>query len=197
MSPIAATPDSDTRPTVELIAAENNKPKVDESAFRLEDFALAAIADQLPPANQHPPELALVCDRFTRLTQHHTTWHEAFTQSRSAPPHPSDVPLLQLALNFSLSPLEQLTLALTAAVEENVHVGRALARIQAPIGGSRPTLSLLTAALSPISTSASPLAQLVNGNAIATGLLTLSETAAPLPEQVVSVPRHIHFALAQ
>ena len=49
MSPIAATPDSDTRPTVELIAAENNKPKVDESAFRLEDFALAAIAAQLAP----------------------------------------------------------------------------------------------------------------------------------------------------
>ena len=113
------------------IAAPNtvNQPPTAASAFRLEDFALAAIAAQLAPATPsqpQPPELTFLCDRLAALTQHHPTWHAAYHHALSNPPHPADAPLSQLSYTFSLTPIEQLTIALAAAVEENVHIGRAV-----------------------------------------------------------------------
>lgn len=196
MSPITSPSKSAHSAHTDISAVDTLHTSVDTP--RLEDFALAAIAAQLPPSllSTNPSaELSFLSDRFRQVTQHHPTWTDALTHHLNAP-HPGDRPLLQLTHTFPLTTLEILTISVTAALEENVHIGRALAHIQAPIGGSRPTLSLLAAALQPLAVKPSPISELVNGTAISSGLLTLSDTSTPLPEQTLSVPRHIHFALS-
>jgi len=53
-------------------------------------------------------------------------------------PSPADLPLLQLAETLELSHAELLSIALVLAVESEVMAGRAVAQVQAPLGGSRP-----------------------------------------------------------
>ncbi|MBE9064934.1 ATP-binding protein [cf. Phormidesmis sp. LEGE 11477] len=159
---------------------------------RLKDFALAAIADQLP-ADNHEPELVFLRSHLTRVTTDTLPWTEALQQSLSRP-HPADILLLRLARTFPLTFVELLTIALAAAVEEDVQVGRAIARVQSPLGGSRPTLSLLSTSFQPL-TKAPPISVVFNGSALACSLLRLGNTAAPLPEQTVSIPIHLYFAL--
>ncbi len=164
---------------------------------RLKDFALAAIAAQLPPAINEATdeaELAFLRSHLTTVTTQHPSWKAALNSGLTCP-HPSDIPLFRLARRLPLTVLELLTVALAAAVEEEVQIGRALARVQAPLGGSRPTLSLLSTAFRPIS-KASPISVIFNGSAVASGLLRLGNNTAPLPEQTVNVPIHLYFALS-
>lgn len=112
-------------------------------------------------------------------------------------PHPADVPLLALADALRLTPIELLAVTLAAAVEDDLMIGRAIARLQAPIGGSRPTVGLLVTALAAAAPrGVRPVDALTDGAAAASGLLALLAEGSPLPERAVSVPHHLCLALA-
>jgi ATPase family associated with various cellular activities (AAA) len=166
---------------------------------RLETYALAAIASQvLPHTATEPelPELDFLRQQLNRVMPNHATWLEGLRLYLQAPDK-ADLPLIVLARDLKMNAIELLTVALAVAVEEQVMVGRALARIQAPLGGSRPTLSLLSTAFSELflSPEISPLSSLVNGTAIQSGLLTLLNEGMPLPEQTIKIPLNLCFAL--
>ncbi len=104
-------------------------------------------------------------------------------------PAPSDQSIVRAAKCLSLGHVELMTLVLALRVEEEPLVGRALAHIQAPLGGSRPTLGLLEAALAPFSRDEDWLTgAILTGPALASGALQLVNLQAPLPEQVVKIP---------
>ena len=110
---------------------------------------------------------------------------------------PEDGPLVWLAMELRLSKLELLAIALAAAVEDDPIVGRLLAYVQSPVGGSRPTLGLLTRAFgSRADSNPAVLANLLNGIAIKSGLLSVLNDGAPLPERAVAVPASLCLALA-
>ncbi len=122
------------------------------------------------------------------------SWHAGLRRYLERP-SPADEPLFELASTLDLQLLELLAIALAAAIESDLMAGRALARLQAPVGGSRPTLGLLATCLAPVSRLGDPIAELFAGRALETGLLKLLGDGAPLAERPVAVPLHLCFAL--
>jgi len=113
-----------------------------------------------------------------------------------AQPAPADQTAVRLNERLGLSHVELLALMLALMVEEEPMVGRALAHVQAPVGGSRPALGLLEAALSRLKgTEGWVTGAMLSGPAIASGALQLLNTLAPLPEQAVKVPMGLALLL--
>lgn len=162
----------------------------------LRTYMLAAIAAQLPrPEEPSGPEVQFLMRQLKAIAAEGKSWREGLTDYLRQP-QPQDKWLLKLAQQLPLTTSEVLTAALAVAVETDVMVGRALALIQAPLGGSRPTLSLLTAALAYLPGDAPQiLHHLVNGQAIQSGLMERLHPELPLPEQTLQVPLHLVFAL--
>ncbi len=142
----------------------------------LRDFALGALAAGDAPESSYLQERRQATAGVTLDGYLHN-------------PDPVDQPLLRLRDELTLTIPDLLAVAVAAAVEEEVMAGRAIARLQAPLGGSRPTLGLLAEAFH------CPIRDLASGAAIATGLLTLPAEGPPLPERVVSIPAPTCFAL--
>jgi ATPase family associated with various cellular activities (AAA) len=158
-------------------------------------YVLAAIARHLPVLDATTSaELQFLHQHLAQVTRQQEAGHslEHYLQH----PDVRDRRLLQLAKALHLSPLEILTIVLTLAVEENVMVGRALAKVQAPLGGSRPTLGLLATALADLAPDTPyPIYHLVTGTSLQSGLLQILNATAPLPEQTLTVPLHLSLAL--
>jgi hypothetical protein len=104
--------------------------------------------------------------------------------------------LIALANALGLSAPEILAVVLTAAIEDDVMAGRAVAYAQAPVGGSRPTLGLLAEVFGAFAESRklSP-SELSRGAAVASGLLTLQNPDAPCSERAALVPLATNLAL--
>jgi hypothetical protein len=111
-------------------------------------------------------------------------------------PDPSDRPLLDLAASLGLNRTELLTVTLAAAVETDMMCGRAIADLQAPVGGSRPTLGLLSSAFSGLEDGQPAIESLLTGAAVQSGLLNLLNENAPLAERAVAVPIPLCLALS-
>ena len=113
-------------------------------------------------------------------------------------PNPVDLPLRDLSTQIGLRPVETLAVALAAAIETDATAGRAVARLQAPMGGSRPTLALLAASVGSLFSEAgvNPIEALITGNAAQSGLLSVLNEGAPLAERPVAVPVPICLALS-
>src|SRR5690606_4528980 len=99
--------------------------------------------------------------------------------------------------NLRLSPMETVALALCRAVETDPMAGRALAFLQSPAGGARPTVGLVLTAVSSFDPAppVALLAALLDGPARAAGLLILGAEARPLPENTLSTPLPLVLAL--
>ncbi len=110
-------------------------------------------------------------------------------------PAPADVALIGLAGEMDLKPIEVLSVALAAAAETDVMAGRAIARVQAPLAGSRPTPGLLATAFASLTAAASPIGSLLTGAAFGSGLLALLNEGAPASERPVAVPLPLSLAL--
>ncbi len=163
----------------------------------LRTYALAALAAQtaIPDdLSQAPPEIQFLRHPLELVAP--ANWMQSLSAYLNQPAA-QDIPLIQLSQTLNLTTLELLSLVLAAAVESEVMVGRAIAYLQAPVGGSRPTLSLLGAAFGPVTQAgSSPINTLVNGVAVRSGLLCLLNEGAPLPERGVKVPLHLCLALS-
>lgn len=113
-------------------------------------------------------------------------------------PAVEDKQIANLARLLRLSQIEVVALVLALMVEEEPMIGRVLAHIQAPVGGSRPAMGMLEAALAPLyhgKTSTWLTGALLAGPAVASGVLQLINEQAPLPEQAVKVPMGLALAL--
>lgn len=164
---------------------------------RLRDLALGAVAALVPSGTATAAEeIAFLAERRNELLASGRDWNDLL-EAVLRSPAPGDAPLLDLGAALGLSAFEELTVALAAAVEEDALVGRALARLQAPIGAARPTLSLLSAAFASfLPPGQSGHSILLNGPAVTSGLLALQNDSAPLPERFVLLPTPLALALA-
>jgi ATPase family associated with various cellular activities (AAA) len=152
----------------------------------------AAVFGDIPPADPSPEAAFLLGHARAVGPDRHAALRRALHAPAAA-----DAPLLRLAAELELAPIEVLAVALAAAVEDDVMVGRAFAHLQAPLGGSRPTLSLLAACLEGAAPEGRrPIDALASGNAARTGLLAVLGDALPLPERAAAVPLHLCHALA-
>jgi hypothetical protein len=119
-------------------------------------------------------------------------------QSYSENPQDCDYYLIELASKLDLNTVELLTVALARAVEEDPMASRVIAFVQAPVGGSRPTLGLLQSALS-LSVSGEQsqwiVGSIISGMAVRSGVLNILNTDAPLPEQTVQIPTALVLAM--
>lgn len=104
--------------------------------------------------------------------------------------------LLRIASYLNLCNIELMVVSLLLGVEQNAMIGRCIAYLQSPIGGSRPTLGLLDSILQPVNPEGNDVASvLVSGNATSSGLVLLLNEFAPLPEQTVRIPVPLSIAL--
>lgn len=119
-------------------------------------------------------------------------------QAWLAGPPAEDQLLHALARALPLQPVEVIAVAMATAVETDAMVGRVVAWLQAPVGGSRPTLGLALAAADALGVGSSA-SVILEGAAHESGLLRLdsdSETPRrPLCEQALQVPLPLLLAL--
>jgi len=154
----------------------------------LRSYALAAVLAGLPEGDA--PEAALL-----RTLAAGGDWQEGLRRDL-ANPTPEDAALVRLAREIELSPLEIFAVALAAAVEEDARIGRVIAWLQAPVGGSRPTVGLLASCLGTLAPEGChPIETLAHGPAVRCGLLAVPADGGPLPERPVRVPLHLASAL--
>jgi len=164
----------------------------------LRDHALAGLAlHACPPETPatESPELAFLRRRAESIDARPENWPNALHESLTNPIS-ADKPLVALARALGLSDVELLTVVLAEAVEDDAMIGRVVAHLQSPVGGSRPTIGLIAAAFAPVvvpGTRATDL--LAAGPASVSGLLVVAGDGGPLPERSVSVPLHVCLAL--
>lgn len=156
---------------------------------RLFSFGLAAL-ERLTVPGDHSQEA-----EFLRTNGSAVQNAPASLDRYLAGPDQEDEPLVRLAHELRLNHVEILVTALAASVETDLMCGRVIAHLQAPLGGSRPTIGLLAAALGPYSKDRNSIAEILTGRAVESGLLQISSEGAPLAERPVSVPIPICLAL--
>lgn len=149
-------------------------------------------------ADQHPPEGAEELYLLEKWRGFGTTEAAArgFRVALRSPGE-RDATLVRLARRLGLCARETAAVALALAVETDAMAGRAVAYLQAPVGGSRPTLGLLARALAPLADedgASAPEARLAAGPACRFGVLTATGQG-PLPERSVSLPVGLVYAL--
>lgn len=152
----------------------------------LATFALASLASRVEPTDRGM--------EATYLRHHYELageggWRDQLERYLHAPTL-ADRPLLDIAARLPLTLVEMLSVALVALVEAETLAGRAVAYLQHPIGGSRPTLGLLTTLID-----GTRLPHLLKGQALASGLLTFATTEVPLAERPLTMPAHLFAAL--
>ncbi|MCC9076844.1 ATP-binding protein [Litorilinea aerophila] len=167
----------------------------------LRHFALAALADRLYETLADRPDLPehqFLLDQLAVVQAApggHGDWVERLATALRRPAS-ADLHLLHLAQTLQLTVFELLTVALTAAVEDEAMVGRTLAHLQTPLGGSRPTLGLLATAFSSLlDATTHPIHLLMTGAAVQSGLLEVLNASAPWTERSLRVPPHLCLAI--
>jgi hypothetical protein len=164
----------------------------------LRDHALSALAFFACPPDASPNEsheLRYLRECAEASGARADGWLAAL---RASIDHPaiSDKPLVILARELGLSDVELLAVVLAVAVEDDAMIGRVVAHLQAPVGGSRPTIGLLAAAFAPVvHAGARPIDLIAAGPAMLSGLLVVAGEGGPLPERSISVPLHVCLAL--
>jgi hypothetical protein len=162
-----------------------------EARPTLRSFALAAIAAVSGPAGD-APEMAFLRGHYERAGGEKWTRN---LRRYLRKPERADAPLAALATTLALDPAEILSVALAAAVETDLLCGRAIAHVQAPLGGSRPTLGLAGSAFAAATSAANAVETILTGAAVRSGLLTLLNEGAPVSERPVAIPLPACLAL--
>jgi len=115
-----------------------------------------------------------------------------------ATPPPADAPLATLARSLGLGTAELLAVALALAADTDVMAGRALAWLQAPHREAWPTVGLVACLAGLLGEDASQaLTQLLDGPALASGLLKLEPRGRALPDAALCMPLPLVLAATQ
>ena len=173
---------------MELIFSTRMRPRARWARWRSRRFPLPG------PAPDNAPEAQwLAAHRESR-----ETWLDdlpaAFAAWLKDPP-PEDRRLVALASTLGLTCAETLAVALSCVAESDAMAGRALAWLQAPVGGARP-LAGLVASLAQRFGDRAPHTALAAGAARSSGLLHVDNESRPMPECSLVVPQPIVLALA-
>jgi len=185
---------------------ENNADLIEDSdeqehnlPVNLKSFALACIGRLIFNDDVSQP---VSCEQ-NFLIQHYLQFNTVenlknYLSEYLTKPESYDQDIIELARQLDFNMPELLSIVLALSVEEDPMVGRAIAFVQSPVGGSRPTLGLLESALQPVATAQQ--AQwiagcIVSGMAVQAGVLNILNDNAPLPEQAVQVPSVLALAL--
>ncbi len=171
----------------------------DSNPVNLKTFVLACIG-QLMPEDHSRPATSFEQDYLRQYRQQFGAVGNIYQRLESylSKPRKEDAHLIELAKQLHLSNIELLTIVLALAVEEDPMVGRTIAFMQAPVGGSRPTLGLLQSALGLIASEEQAqwvAGSIVSGMAIQCGVLNILNVNAPLPEQTIQIPGALALAL--
>ncbi len=151
----------------------------------LAGLALGLLGQLLPPdPSDARPEFRLLIQARRKLDPHRPL------DSLAAHAREEDWRLLGLQGELGLSSGELLAAVLAAAVETDPLVGQAVAALQAPLAGSRPTLGLLARL------PGCGLARLAGGAAVSVGLLELLDPDRPLAERGLRLAEAVALALA-
>src|SRR5262245_32779388 len=181
----------------ESLHQSSRPPQIENLALNLRAHALAALAAKIARGNSprdEAPELQFLFGIFDGIANG-TGWVDSFLTCLQEP-KAADTALVDCASSLGLDSIEILAVALTAAVEDDLMIGRVLARLQAPLGGSRPTLGLLSSAFTDLASNRSSAIDILStGVALQSGLLMLTNDVAPLPERTMGVPLHLCQAL--
>jgi hypothetical protein len=159
---------------------------------RIHSFGLALLAGLLTSGDRAPE--AEFLRSFERCLDPHDS-PSASLDRCLAESVVHDQALLGLARELGLSRLEILVTSLAAAVETDLMCGRTFAHLQAPMGGSRPTLGLLQAAFRDLADDGNIIAAILSGPALESGLVQITHEGAPVAERPVSVPLPLCLAL--
>jgi ATPase family associated with various cellular activities (AAA) len=160
---------------------------------RLRSFGLAMLASVLPPGDQSAEAQFL---RSHGPIGYDGGVSDEALNRRLDDPADCDRLLLQLGRELGLTRIELLATVIAAGVETDLMQGRAIAHLQAPVGGSRPTFGLLAAALSQLGDSGNVIAAILTGAAVESGLLQILNDGAPLAERTLAVPVPLCLVLA-
>lgn len=170
-----------------------NAPDATLSPPLLHEVVLAAL-DTGPPAYEDAPEAHWLAARQARCDPSPRAALDAWLES----PPGCDRLLHGLATSLGLQAAELVALALACGVETDPMLGRVLTWLQAPVGGSRPTLGLVLAVAQALGFDATPNV-LLEGKARDVGLLGLDSdletNRRPLPEQALHVPLPLALTL--
>lgn len=171
----------------------------------LRDWVLALLAQVMPQEcfhqsnNSEATYLAPYRDLLTGLPIEQ--WLASITSTIDHP-DPAEQDLIKLAVSQDLSLLEILVIFLCYEVESDPMVGRCIAYLQKPVGGSRPTLSLLSSMLIPLNPVENKtarqrtlIAKIVNSKAVQLGLLQILNESVPLPERGAQIPTALALAI--
>ncbi|MCJ8500096.1 ATP-binding protein [Desulfatitalea alkaliphila] len=168
--------------------------------IRPQDYLLALLAELLPEAvpQQNSPEAHHLQARRALLAHLPSSAQPAAILAAHQTPNTGETHLLQMADAQGLGFAERIVLCLCYAVEQDAMLGRCIAYLQQPLGGSRPTLSLIDAVLGRLRPfhDDNRIAAIANGRAVALGMLQLLDETAPLPEQSVKMPAPLALSLA-
>ena len=177
------------------MAMTTGSPSV-ATTVRLHEIGLAAVAAACGPTRSTGQEADILRHTGALVFAHGRSLADALDQAMRHP-LPDDDRLVGIARDLRLSSVEVLAIALAASVEDDALTGRVLAHVQAPLGGSRPTVGLLISACGgTIADTAGVVPALINGAAARTGLLTILNDAAPIPERPVALSAQLCLALA-
>ena len=174
-----------------------SRPAIGLQVPRLATLALACLAPTEPLASDAAGEAVWLAE----LRQLHA---EAIRQApamlaawRAAPP-PQDAALAMLVREMQLGSAEALAIALALAAETELMAGRALAWLQAPQREPWPTVGLVSCAAAVLGlTPAVAQVELLDGAALASGLLRLDTRGRTLPDAVLAMPLPLVAAATQ
>lgn len=117
-------------------------------------------------------------------------------------PDSDEEDLVKLATGQKLSSLEIIVMFICFEVEANPMAGRCISYLQQPLGGSRPTLSLLSNMLTHLERSGNEavrqrilIAKIANSRAVELDLLQILNESAPLPERAVQLPAAVALTI--
>jgi histone H3/H4 len=139
------------------------------------------------------PEMRYLLGHLATVAAAGPPWFARLAEYLACPAE-ADIPLLALGQHLGMSLAELLATALAAAVEDDPMAGRAIAFLQAPSGGSRPTLALAATVLATFDGCAAAFDEIAAGPAQRSGLLDIDGTG-PMPERVLCVPSGVAPAL--
>lgn len=163
-------------------------PRDGLSALDLRNWIMGLLAGMLPPDQQKEPSQPEAV--YLMHTVPPTPYGPLNLNDIIQNTHAGEKDLIGLLGPTQPTCSDIIALTLCYLVETDPMAGRCMAYLQQPMGGSRPTLSLLAtlirdSGICPANNMGNIMANIVHGKAVALGLLQVLNEASPLPEQLM------------
>jgi SpoVK/Ycf46/Vps4 family AAA+-type ATPase len=163
-------------------------PRDELSALDLRNWIMGLLAGMLPPDQQKEPSQPEAV--YLMHTVPPTPYGPLNLNDIIQNTHAGEKDLIGLLGPTQPTCSDIIALTLCYLVETDPMAGRCMAYLQQPMGGSRPTLSLLAtlirdSGICPANNMGNIMANIVHGKAVALGLLQVLNEASPLPEQLM------------